>query len=115
MWQSSDSSAAPRRPPLRLLGARTLAFRPQSSHRADAVDDGCLVACACARVCVCGCSNFYEKNYKVVKMLNPRMPFLIRPAEKAAPYVIARYGALLLPPPLSRSVKGVPLSSLDAF
>jgi len=36
--------------------------------------------------------SFYEKNYQTVKMLNPRMPFLIRPSENAAPYVIARYG-----------------------
>mmetsp|Transcript_32756 Transcript_32756/g.67134 ORF Transcript_32756/g.67134 Transcript_32756/m.67134 type:complete len:114 (+) Transcript_32756:40-381(+) len=34
---------------------------------------------------------FYEKNYQTIKMLNPRMPFLIRAADNASPRVIARY------------------------
>ena len=62
-----------------------------------------VVACAAPRA-------FYEKNYQTIKMLNPRMPFLIRAADNASPRVIARYGALLC----SRSDHPAPLLLLNS-
>lgn len=37
--------------------------------------------------------NYWFKNYNTVKMLNPRLPFLIRdfPDEDKSPYIIVKY------------------------
>lgn len=36
--------------------------------------------------------NFWDVNYRLVKHLNPTLPFMIRAAPDLDPYVIVEYG-----------------------